>query len=285
MAPVLLPQILKESGVEGARLGFVTEQGGKLTWAGYTLTYAQNTVRNLEKAGYKIYISLGGLNGAFPGESDIAPEAIYHKFMQIHKQYPRSSLCFDIEQPHLESNRPQLDKIMAAAVRLQKETAVEIILTLRVLPEGLVPGFGLNVLHAAHDSGLVFKVNIMAMDYGPSYTQKSMGDYGIEAAITTAKQIHQLLRFRKQSFKDVQSMVEITPMIGMNDTAPLVCQMDDMEKMTKWALENNVSLSCWSLTRDHPGKGTMACATHSCLSQTPYQFSKTVRRIVAKERK
>lgn len=250
MAPVLLPHMLSQAGVRSARLAFITEQGGQLVWAAYPLDFAKKVVQQLVEKGYKISISLGGATGVFPGEHDKDISTITQKFEQIHQLYPQSDFCFDIETPSMQTNLPQLRKIMEAFKALQDKYHKKLVLTLTVLPSGL--DLGVNAVQAAHDAGLDFKVNLMAMDYGSIFADQPMASHAISAAQHVAQYLRALPRFSSLTQAQALRLIELTPMIGYNDTAPLVHTFEDTKILTHWAIKNGVDLSYWSLTRDFP---------------------------------
>lgn len=69
-------------------------------------------------------------------------------------------------------------------------------------------------------------------------------------------------------------MLGLTPMIGVNDTAPETFTLEDAAEVVAWADANDLRLlSMWSLNRDHPGTGLST--THSGLAQPDYAFTRT----------
>src|SRR5439155_25987559 len=79
--------------------------------------------------------------------------------------------------------------------------------TLAVDRTGL-PSAQINLLNNAKANGVtVNDVNIMAMDYGPCYTD--MGQAAVDAASATRNQL---------SANGISANVGVTPMIGVNDT-------------------------------------------------------------------
>jgi len=277
MAPEGLPKIIKDSGVKSVRLAFITEQGGTLSWAGNALNYAESVVQGLQVEGIDITVSLGGVQGTFPGEHDHTVDEVYQKLKSVADAYPGARFCFDIESPALcplaptANSAPVLRRIMQAFAKLQKEMHIPLILTLPVLPDGLTGG-GEDVVRAAIESHLDFKVNVMAMDYGPSFVQKSMALYAEDAANNTAAFLEKVMHI---SHADALKKVELTPMIGHNDTRPLNFTLADAEALHTWAHKHGVTLSMWSLTRDHASSLDHVSYDHSGKGhqQKSYEFS------------
>lgn len=276
MAPILLESMLEKAGVRAIRMAFITEDAtGNLQWGGYPLTFPQKIVEKLESKGYKISLSLGGAIGTFPGENNTSIGDIKKKLLHIRNLYPNSDFCFDIETPSMQSNTAQLKKIMTAFKEIQNEYNTPLVITLPVLPEGLA--LGVNAVKAAHDADVNFKVNLMAMDYGSNYQNQSMFEYAVMAAENTAQHLRTLKRFQNLTLDEALKMVELTPMIGYNDTLPLVFTLKDMKNLVQWAKTKGVHLSYWSLTRDFPransaDTGNQVSALHSGVENQTQEF-------------
>ena len=126
-------------------------------------------------------------------------------------------------------------------------------LTLSVHPSCLI--LGVYSVKAAHDAGLNFRVNLMAMDYGPALARTSMFHHAVDAAKNTDKFLRSLSRFVKLLEAQSLKFVELTLIIGINDVICLVHTFEDNEKLAQCCLAKGVDLSYWSLTRDHPAAG------------------------------
>jgi chitinase len=162
----------------------------------------------------------------------------------------------------------KLQRMMSAIKTIKANNQnIPISFTLPVLPEGLVPGVGHNVIVQAQIAGLKdYGVNIMAMDYGNYYNQKTMGEYAIDALTATFSQLKAL--YPTQSDDVLWSRLEVTPMIGLNDTIPQNFSLNDVDIVKEFAHEKGLRmLSIWSLTRDKPCNHTYASPL--CSSQNP----------------
>lgn len=106
----------------------------------------------------------------------------------------------------------------------------------------------------------------MAMDYGPDFCSKSMGNYAIDSAKSTFDQLKTISL--KNGFelcdKELWSKIQVTPMIGLNDTAPQNFSLEDAKNLREFSEEVGLGLlSIWSLNRDNKGSGSNADILHS----------------------
>jgi hypothetical protein len=156
-------------------------------------------------------------------------------------------------------------------------TPISISYTLPVLPNGL-PGDVENVVKSALRAGVrIAVVNVMTMDFGDSapHPQGRMGDYAIEAAQSTARQL------RKIGFplgSNPYASIGVTPMIGINDTVTERFEPSDAQTLLAWAQRNGLGrIAFWAAQRDKQCPGgvkTSPSDTCSGILQTPGQFSK-----------
>jgi hypothetical protein len=146
--------------------------------------------------------------------------------------------------------------------------------TLPVMPWGF-PQDELNVVKSAMQNGVhLGAINIMTMDYGPSY-QSSMGAYAISAATHTLAQLRQL-NFPLGG--NPYAVIGVTPMIGVNDQQGELFQPADASKLVAWAKKYHAGrLSFWASQRDKQcpgGAKNYASDTCSGILQQPNAFGK-----------
>jgi|GEM_PF-1030435 len=288
--PIGLLDVVEQSNIKGVRLAFITENGpADLSWGGNPLDFAAPIVQKLQSNKIKVVISLGGAIGMFPG-STIGTYESFHTFLtKVLSIYPGVGLCFDLENAPLYQGggltdpniRLKATNLMKAAYDIQNEFSTPLVLTLPVLPEGLTQG-GKDLVKIAHDAGLNFKINLMAMDYGDSYND-DMYRYASSAANATAGYLHSLYTAPHiKPFSWCLSRVQVTPMIGYNDVVSEKFSLTDARHLVEWAKANNVSISMWSLTRDNPARSQeLVSPLHSGPGQqtTPYEFSRIFQQI------
>ncbi|MES2998038.1 MAG: chitinase [Pseudomonadota bacterium] len=279
MQPLGLLPLLKNPGLKALRLSFITSDGGQCagTWAGYPVSedpeqgFGMPVFKKLREQGAHLSIALGGLNGEYLSQackSTVDLQSVYEEIVRIYKP---TSLDFDLEN-NIQTNNAQLDRLMQAIQGVKNNyTDLKISFTLPVLPTGLVENLGLNVLKRAEINGLSdYAVNIMAMDYG-DYFGSAMGENAIKAATNTFKQLKAL--YPDQSDATLWSRIEVTPMIGLNDTSNDQVPQNfalpgDVKLLKAFAAANKINgLSAWSITRDHSCNDKWVST--DCSSQNP----------------
>ena len=263
-----------ESGVKNFTLAFITDAGNcQAAWGSQQMYSVNNNwgahlTDAMRKAGIKYTVAFGGATGDDMSKAcdDTALLSTYEKILNT---YQPSGLDFDIE-----NGSADVAKIMRTLTKIQavhKDVALSF--TLPTLPEGLTTE-GINVVKAAHNAGLTFTVNIMAMDYGPAYNG-NMGDYAIQAANSLFAQIKQIAP--KKNDAAIWKMIEVTPMIGVNDVNIEEFKLADADKLRDFANEKELNaLSIWSFFRDTPcdSKWASPICSGNNLQQIPYEYSK-----------
>jgi hypothetical protein len=141
------------------------------------------------------------------------------------------------------------------------------------MPEGLTAS-GKEIINLAHQSQLNFHVNIMAMDYGPAYN----GDMA-EYAKLAAKNLYDFLRnlYSEKSDQVIWNMIEVTPMIGVNDVNVEKFTLQNADALNEFAIQYHLGgLSMWSLSRDNPCADVWASPICSGgnLQTVKYEFAK-----------
>lgn len=274
MEPMDLALSSQESGVKDYRLAFITDAGNCTpAWGGQTsfgvqTAWGSHLLQKLQGAGIQYDIALGGANGNDISLACSLPQlqSVYDQIIKIYK--PRG-LDFDIE-----NGTADVLKIMNALQQIKySHPEVKISFTLPVMPEGLTAS-GEEIVRQAQKANLDFSVNIMAMDYGPAYPN-GMGDYAVLAA-------NNLFNFLKSIYaskndEQIWNMVEVTPMIGVNDVSVEQFTLGDVDILRGFAKQKHLAaLSMWSVARDNPCADQWASPTCSGrnLQTQPYEFEK-----------
>ena len=171
------------------------------------------------------------------------------------------------EKIRIGSRKSRLAIIQSETVRdaLQKaHPGLDVSFTLPALPTGLTQD-GLNLLSNAKGNGVdIAAVNIMAMDYGASFTG-DMGQYAIDGATATQAQIKGVLGLSDAA---AWKKVAVTPMIGVNDVSSETFTVADAGTLVTFARSRGLAwLSMWSAARDRqcPG-GAKNSADPTCSS-------------------
>ena len=276
MEPAALDEMSKLSGVKNYHLAFITDAGHcKPAFAGqndYAIDHqwAKHLTDRLQAAHIQYTLSFGGASGADLSNA-CSVQALAQAYQQVIDTYHPTKLDFDIE-----NGSADVAKIMTALQSVQnRNPQLGLSFTLPVLPEGLVAD-GQAIVKAAAAARLQFSVNIMAMDYGPSYTAP-MGSY----AITAATNLFTFLKSVAPEADDatIWQRIEVTPMIGVNDVATEQFTLADAAVLKQFAREKSLGgLSMWSVMRDMPCADQWAspvCSGRN-LQTTPYEFEKNL---------
>ncbi len=259
---------MEATGNKYYTLAFILSNGGKPAWGGitpYNQGFYKEEISKLRKNGGDVIVSFGGANGIELALEVTDVDKLKKAYQDVIDEYQLTWVDFDIEG-FAVSDKASVQRRNQAIAKLQKDNPdLTIAYCLPVMPEGLTQD-GLYVLKDAKEKGVnIDVVNIMTMDYGPSY-QGDMGQYAIEAAKNTEKQIRNI---------GLGAKLGNTPMIGQNDVSVEKFTVDDAKKVLKWAKENdNVRLlSMWSVTRDKSkGTGLYNC---SMIPQEDFEFTDT----------
>ena len=126
---------------------------------------------------------------------------------------------------------------------------------------------GTTVLQAIKAAGLSFSpkvlINLMAMDYGSNSANNCVLVNGLcqmgQSAIAAAESLHNY-------WSVPYSSIELTPMIGGNDSTDETFTIADVATVSAYALAKNLGgVHTWSLDRDNdcaPGYASSTCNTY-----------------------
>jgi chitinase len=273
LQPVDLVQISQTSGVKNYHLAFITDAGQcQPTWGGqqaYSMDkgWGSRLTEKLHSNQIQYTVSFGGASG-----NDISLACSESQLISVYEQaikiYQPQGLDFDIE-----NGTANVKKIMTALKQIQLDHPnLKISFTLPVMPEGLTPS-GQEVVQLAKTNDLKYTVNIMAMDYGPSYVN-DMGEYAIQAATNLFNFLKTL--YPESADEVVWQMVEVTPMIGINDVTVEQFSLRNADLLNRFARQNHLGgLSMWSIARDNPcaDKWASSICSGNNLQIKSYDFS------------
>lgn len=267
-----------KTGVKDFNLAFITSAGsctplwGGVTAVGSDAVAAQ--IGDLRAKGGDVRVSFGGASGTELSASCSSASALAAAYGKVIDTYKLTKVDFDIEGAALPDTAANSRRAQAIAQLQKSHPGLDVSFTLPVMPEGLTqPGVDL-VADAKKNGVQVGAVNIMAMDYGASYSG-DMGGYAVQAATATQAQIKGVLGLSDAA---AWQAVAVTPMIGVNDVSTEIFQVDDATQLADFAKSKGLGrLSMWSGTRDKacPG-GPKNSADPSCssIAQDPLAFTK-----------
>lgn len=268
-----------KTGVKNFNLAFVTSGGGCAPlWGGTTGLNDDKVaaqIGDLRAEGGDVRVSFGGAAGAELALNCSSADELAAAYGKVVDAYDLKKVDFDIEGAALPDTAANTRRAQAIAALQKEHEDLDVSFTLPVLPEGLTqPGIDL-VADAKKNGVKVNAVNIMAMDYGPSYSD-DMGEYAIQAATATQGQIKKALGL---SDAEAWKAVAVTPMIGVNDVTTEIFKEEDAQQLVKFAQDKELAwLSMWSGTRDKACEGgaTQVSPTCSSIDQEPLAFTKAL---------
>ncbi|MEV4927907.1 glycoside hydrolase family 18 protein [Streptomyces roseoverticillatus] len=267
-----------KTGVKDFTLAFVTSGGGCTPKWGGVSDLGGNPVAQqigaLREAGGDVRVSFGGAAGSELGLACSSAGDLAAAYGKVVDAYKLTKVDFDIEGGALPDTAANTRRAQAIALLQKKHPGLDVSFTLPVMPTGLTQD-GVNLVENAKKNGVtVSTVNIMAMDYGSSFSG-DMGQYAIDAATATQAQVKGVLGLSDTA---AWKAVAVTPMIGVNDVASEVFKTDDAEQLVKFARSKGLGwLSMWSATRDKQcpgGAQNSASATCSSVLQGEFAFTK-----------
>ncbi|PVC96647.1 sugar hydrolase [Streptomyces sp. CS090A] len=267
-----------KTGVDEFHLAFITSGGSCAPlWGGVTGLADDQVAKQisaLRAKGGDVRVSFGGAAGAELALNCSSAADLAAAYGKVVDAYQLTKVDFDIEGAALPDAAANTRRAQAIAQLQKKYPDLDVAFTLPVMPEGLTRP-GVDLLADAKKNGVrVDAVNIMAMDYGPGYSD-DMGTYAIQAATATQAQIKGVLGLSEAA---AWKAVAITPMIGVNDVVTEIFTVEDATQVVKFAQEKGIGrLAMWSGTRDKAcpgGPKPAADATCSSIDQEPLAFTK-----------
>ncbi|MEU8698095.1 cellulose binding domain-containing protein [Streptomyces sp. NPDC048680] len=267
-----------KTGVKQFNLAFITSGGGCAPlWGGVTGLgddQVASQIDGLRAAGGDVRVSFGGASGSELALNCTSADELAAAYGKVVDAYKLTKVDFDIEGGALPDTAANSRRSQAIAQLQKSHPGLDVSFTLPVMPEGLTQP-GVDLVADAKKNGVdVGAVNIMAMDYGASYSG-DMGTYAIQAATATQAQIKGVLGL---SDADAWKAVAVTPMIGVNDVSTEIFKVEDATQLVGFAQEKGLGwLAMWSGTRDKECEGgakPSADASCSSIAQEPLAFTK-----------
>ena len=272
MVPMDLDLIGVNNHIKGYHLAFITDSGicqpawGSQSAYSVASQWGKHLTDSLASQGIETTVSFGGASG-----NDLSLNCDKNALLAILKDtvttYQAKHLDFDVE-----NGTANVSKLISVLQRFQQQHPnITLSFTLPVMPEGLTYE-GKSMIEQARKANLDFNVNIMAMDYGPSYTD-DMGKYAIQAATS----LHDYLQSLYPHLSDTElwQKIEITPMIGVNDVNIEQFTLDNARVLKDFAETHHIGgLSMWSIARDKPcsEKWASPVCSGNGLQQKNYDF-------------
>lgn len=241
-----LAAIANATGQKFFTLAFVINGQGTCnpTWNGDTALGGNsygNRITALRNVGGDVIVSFGGASGTELGQSCTSATLLQAAYQKVITQFHLTWIDLDIESG-AESDATSVDRRNKAIHALQVANPdLRISYTLGTDRTGL-PSAQLDLLKNAVTNGArVDVVNVMAMDYGPCYSD--MGQAAIDAANATKTQLAGI---------GLAAKVGVTPMAGPNDVMCENFTVADAQQLATFAQANAFVrlLAFWALGAD-----------------------------------
>ncbi|WP_108651114.1 glycoside hydrolase family 18 protein [Dongshaea marina] len=238
--------------VQTVTLGFATGPCGGENWAYIPAQqFADHDIYRLKQHNINYIVSTGGAAGTFTCNSQQGMQT----FLERYDSANFVGLDFDIENGYNASNLHSLMQSAAAVQKQWQRQGKQLRISLTLATFGIkgqsLNSMGETAVNEAKAAGLTFNVNLMTMDYGTgvqSCTPDASGSRCdmAQSAIVAAEQLH-------SQHAIPLSRIELTPMIGQNDTPDEVTSVRDMQTISQWAKEHQLAaIHFWAFDRDTP---------------------------------
>jgi hypothetical protein len=248
-------------------LAFATGECGSESWAGVTpaefisANITAGAANSLSGAGLDYIVSTGGQDGVFTCSSPSA----FESFIAQYYTPQMIGVDFDIEGGQTQAEIQQLVADVAAAQSQYPNLRFSFTLATLGASDGSfgdVNSLGAEVVQAIQASSPALKnytVNLMTMDYGGTSAANCVVVNGVCEMGQSAIQAVENLQ---HTYGIPASHIELTPMIGQNDTPTEITTLADIDTITNYATTNGLAgVHFWSLDRDTPCAAGAAVST------------------------
>lgn len=242
---------------------FATGECGSENWGGLTPSaVASANVQRFVSAGKRYIISTGGAAGSFTCGSD----AGFDKFIKTYYSANMIGVDFDIEAGQ---SQVVIDNLVQRAIAAQRTyPTMRFSFTLATLagnsPQSLGSA-GIATMNAIKRLGLRnYIINLMVMDYGTTNPGNCV--IGSNNRCDMGKSANQAAINLHSYYSVPYSQIELTPMIGGNDTLDETFTLADVATVATFAKQNGLAgIHHWSLDRDNdcaPGYASPTCNSY-----------------------
>lgn len=262
-------------------LGFVVadpESDCSPSWGGYfdldqaaTELSMDQQVAAVQDSGGEVVVSFGGEAGAELATACTDPTQLYEAYSSVLERYDVTTVDFDVEMDDL-TDADAAARRGEAVARLQEEnTDLEVWVTLPGSPPGLDED-SQTVVQQMLEAGVdLAGVNVMTMNYSESKpAEQSMAAASEDTARAVHAQLQEIYAQQGEELTEDElwSRIGLTPMIGQNDVAGEVLDLDGAAELNRFAQEQGIGrMSYWSANRDRscaPEDGDPEVANDFC---------------------
>ncbi|MDP9799195.1 chitinase [Catenuloplanes nepalensis] len=258
---------VRESGQTDFTLAFVVADRTRSctpAWGGTLPLDAARVQADLDeiaRLGGEVTVSTGGATGTYL-ENVCSRAELTAAYRTALDAAGSNDLDVDIERPVTP------DTVTGALADLQRERGTSVTLTVPVAgaAQGLTAET-ITLLRSAEAAGVELSVNAMTMNFDPAGV--GWGDAMAAATDAVAADLAGIWPDR-----DINRMLGVTPMIGVNDTGP-VTTLTDAQTILRYAEERGLGfVRFWSVNRDNDGCAGTVSPSCSGIAQSRFEFSR-----------
>jgi hypothetical protein len=262
-----------QAGLKTYTAAFVISSGCSPIW-GDTLPATNDpamdqAIATAKADGATPIVSFGGAGGTELAMACTSESSLQAAYQSVITHLGVTHIDFDIEGAPLDYTSDNDLRFQAIKALEAANPGLVVSVTLPVLPTGLAADGVAFLALAKQDGARIDLVNVMAMDYGSSFTG-DMGQEAIQAAQST------LVQAQADWPSDTYANIGVTPMIGQNDNSAEVFSEADAQALVSWADGAHLGrLAFWSVDRDQPCSGSVS-GLPSCseISQSALDFTR-----------
>jgi hypothetical protein len=184
---------------------------------------------------------------------------------------------FDIESTQTQAEIQQLVADVAAVQSQYPNLRFSFTLATLAASDGSYAGLnalGQEVVQAIKTSNPAisnYTINLMTMDYGKASASNCVL---VNGACEMGQSAIQAVQNLEHTYGIPAANIEVTPMIGQNDTSGEITTVSDVDTITNYAVANGLAgLHYWSLDRDTPcTKRTKSSACNGVSGSSSLQY-------------
>jgi hypothetical protein len=265
----------QEPNLGGVTLAFATGECGSENWGGVSRTgFASANIQALSGAGLNYVVSTGGQAGVFT----CSTQAGMQSFISTYLSSQMVGVDYDIEGGQTAADIDNLVAQTAWAETQYPNLRFSFTLATLAASDGSYGGLntlGDSVVKAIQAAHLPrYTINLMVMDYG---TTSAANCVVVNGTCEMGQSAIQAVQNLEHTYGIPASQIELTPMIGVNDSSSEIVSLTDVDTITGYALAQGlVGLHFWSLDRDTPCPSPSSTALATCNSvtgSTPLQYT------------
>ena len=266
----------QEPNLGAVTLSFATGACGSESWAGLSAAaFTSANIGALSNAGLNYVISTGGAGGVFT----CATPSAFASFIASYYTPQMVGVDFDIESTQTQADIQQLVADVAAVQTQYPNLRFSFTVATLAASDGSYAGIntlGQQVVQAIQASSPAltnYTINLMAMDYGKAASSSCVL---VNGACEMGQSAIQAVQNLEHTYGIAPAHIELTPMIGQNNTSGEITTVSDVDTITSYAISHGLAgLHYWSLDRDTPcsSKKSVSNSCNGVSGSTSLQYT------------